>query len=257
MKNSKWINLTALCFILSLTVACGGKNSSGGGSSTPFTTVNPIKNSSSNLLAPGLRNTSSGEQVVHIFNQALSYRNNSSETGSILAAGFTRGQLTGYSNPTSDNCKTGTFLKFFEYNYCKGSSSTTGQTISFATTPTQFCTVLNDNNKLAFAKKVQNDLPYNYYGCNLPNKVEYSKDKNEDLNKVLSLNNGSWHLFGASQSGSVIYLMVGAKDSSPSLLYAIDTSYHSVYNPVSIQGVQVYGNQVQTVGNATKTLILQ
>lgn len=256
MKKSNLIQLTALCFILSLTAACGGKNSSGGSSST-YTTINKITDSKSNLLAPSLRNTSTGEQVVNVFNQALDYRNRSSETGKILATGFTRGELTNYSNPSSENCKTGTFLKFFEYNYCKGAATSTGSTISFAKTPTQFCTVLDNNNKLVFASAVQESLPYNYYGCNLGNKVEYSKDKNNELNKVLSLNNSSWHLYGASMQGSVIYLLVGAQNSSPSVMYAIDTAYHSVYNPVSIQGVQVYYNQVQATGNATKSLILQ
>lgn len=249
MKKSNLIQLTALCFILSLTAACGGKNSSGGSNSN-YTTINKITDSKSNLLAPSLRNSSNGEQVVNIFNQALSYRNSTSETGRILATGFTRGELTSYSNPTSENCKTGTFLKFFEYNYCKGtSSSSTGSTITFASTPTQFCTVLDNNNKLVYASAVQNALPYNYYNCSLSNKVEYSKAKNAELNKILSLNNGTWQLYGASYSGPVIYLLVGAQNSNPSLVYAIDTSYHSVYNPVSIQNVQN--------GSTVKTLILQ
>lgn len=253
MKTKKWIQFSSLCLLLSLTVACGGKNSSGGSSSS-YSPLSTIGDSNTSSLPSGLRNTSNGEQIVHVFNQALSWRNNS-ETGQILSSGFTRGAVS--SSSSNNNCTTKTFLKFFEYEYCKGNSYS-NSVVTFSSTPTQFCTVLDDKNKLLVSSKVTSSVPYNYYGCNLDtSKHEYSKGNNTELNKVLSLNNGNWHLYGAEMQGSQIYLMVGSKNSGPEFIYTIDKGFHSVYNPVAIQSVNIQYNQAIPTGSVIKSLILQ
>lgn len=248
----KWIHFTSLCFILTLTVACGGKNSSGGSSSS-FSPLQQVSGNDANVLPSGLLNTSYGQQYIAIFNQALSWRNGA-ETGNILSTGFTKGVVAG--STSNNNCSTGTFLKIFNYQYCRGGSQQNSY-VTFRSTPTQYCTVHDGSNRLIVSSKVDNNIPYNYLNCNLGVAgAEYSKANNTELNKVLSLNNGQWHLYGASSSGSQIYLMVGSKTVGPEFVYTIDTGYHSVYNPVSTQSVRLVGNQVYTDGDATKTLIL-
>ncbi len=255
MKTKKWLQFSSLCLLLSLTVACGGKNSSGGSSGSSYSPISTIGGSNTSNLPSSLRNTSNGEHIVHVFNQALNWRNNNNETGQILRSGFTRGAVNSISS--NSNCTTKSFLKFFEYEYCKGTSHT-NQVVSFASAPTQFCTVLDDNNKLRVSSKVSFDVPYNGWGCNLGTSTyEYSKGNNEELNKVLSLNNGNWHIYGASTQGSQIYLMVGSKNVGPQFVYTIDTGYHSVYNPVAIQPISIQYNQAIPNGQAVKTLILQ
>lgn len=247
MKKSNLIQLTALCFILSLTAACGGKNSSGGNNGSK----NAYLQAGTSVLAPALQNTSYGTQSLNILNQAKDWASRD-DSGRILSEVFSRGQVQG-SNTSTNNCTDGTFLKFFKYQVCK-SGSLTNQTVSFVKTPTHYCTVQEAGGTIKIASVVSDQLPIDYWTgkCSLSSFSTYTKSQNVELMNVLGLNNGNWQLYGASYdqyNSNVIYLLVGEKNGSPSKMYAIDKGFHSVYNPVASQEL--------STGTITKTLFLR
>lgn len=248
MKKSNLIQLTALCFILSLTAACGGKNSSGSGG---YQSHSAYVQADNGALAPALQNTAYGEQSLRILNQAKEWASQE-DSGRILSEFFSRGEVQS-GGATSNNCTNGTFLKFFNYQVCKG-GSLTDQSISFSKTPTHYCTIQESGGAIKIASVTSQNLPIDSWTrrCSLSNFSVYSKTSNTELVQVLGLNEGNWQLYGASYdqlNSNVIYLLVGERNGSPRKMYVIDRGFHSIYNPVAAQDL--------ATGATTKTLFLR
>lgn len=221
--------------MLSMVVACGKDNSSGGKTSSSqdplvigengYTAFSHITESQ---LTYYLRGKQEGQNAVNVFNEVLNWRNSSHENGAIRGTGFTRGK------PSGQSC-TGKEIDLKIISLCSG-----GYETYFEETPTQFCT-LQDNGAVIYARSVQVDAPFNIYGCNLGNQVTYSKGHNEELNVLFSLNNGQWDVHSAVKEGTLYQIIVGEKGQGPSRVYQINTAEHSVYAPQGMGKVKVQG----------------
>lgn len=235
--------------MLSMVVACGKDNSSGGNegkqtqnqeslvdvNDTSYKAYSKITESQ---LTYYLRGKEEGRKVINVFNEVLNWRNSSKENGPIVGTGFTRGK------PSGQSC-TGKEIDWKIISFCSG-----GYVTHFEETPTQFCT-LQESGKILYASKVQENAPFDFYGCNLGSKVTYSKGKNAELNRLFSLNDGKWDVHSATKAGTVYQIVVGERGQSPSRVYNINTAEHSVYAPQAFGKVKVQGYWTVLDGNLT------
>lgn len=243
MKTKHWFKFLSLSIMLSLAVACGKDNSSGGGTSSAnqnsdgSSSTDAYKAYSSiskSQLSVDLRYQPDADDHVRAFNNALKWRNSSTENGDIYYTGFTRGQIA-----SNSSCDKEISLGFLG-SICV---STSAPTVTYETTPTHFCTERTGNgNTIAYASVKSNTKPYDLYGCDLKNKVTYSKGKNAELNKIFSLNSGKWEVYAALSEGSLYTFILGEKGKGPSYLYQLDTSKHSVYAPERVGKIKVESN---------------
>lgn len=233
MKKRNWISLTALCFILSLTVACGKNKSGGGSSKSSNAIINPIGVSTgSNQVAPHIRNTPKATTIINTFNNAINYRNNATDSASTLpqyVGGFTKKQ---YKFNIKEKSYLWGFLNLNQISLVPDTSVKPFQTC-FDLRPT-------DDNSFRFKVQQQDTVNFTTWGCNDESgTVVYNKTLNAELTKILTLNNNTWFLYDAYEGNGYIELVVGGANSGPQFLYTIDTQAHTVFNPVAIQDLTV------------------
>lgn len=235
MKLTNIFKLAVVSSILVFAVGCGkDKNVSGG-----YMNFNPLN--------PGQGTDIVDANAIAGYNNLLQWRNNlasnpQQERG-ILARGigFSKGDFSN-SNSGSGNvsipegCDP---IKVFGVTigyYCKGSSQTVTNPIKADLLTLSKCTRTQQVNNGQYQLITANAANLSATGCT-PSGGEtvYNIGSNDELNQLLSGAKGKI----LSVSGtSLITIYVGPKGnfySQPTHVYQIDTSIHSIYNPVASQ----------------------
>ena len=232
MKKSNWLQLTTLCFILSLTAACGGKNSSGGNDKKQYSLYSAGDNS---ILGENYYWATEVQRdtAIRTFNKLIEWRNRT-ESVSLLSPGFTKGIPASQDNWSNANCKEWD-LWIINPKLCWG--STTNTQVQFLETPAQHCTRI-ENGKILVSRKVDTVIPYNAQYCSQNAEYrEYRIQDNQEISKILSLNNKNWFIYDIVESNGIISIVVGSKAVPAQFGYVIDTRIHSLYNPVVMQDI--------------------
>lgn len=201
--KTKITNLISCFLLLSLMVACGKEKSSSSNSGYQNPLINP------NI----------GQTGTAAYNSFKAWYDGATESNTIGAYGDFLKDTTQVS---------GGFSLSGSFSLCIGGLINVGNCSAIQPNG---CYVRNpDGTYRVGTPTIQNGITT---GCN-PTVMQYTKSGNADLVKAISGNGLVLH--SASQSGTVYTLFYAPQNSfQPTVKYTIDTSLHSLLNPVLIQ----------------------
>lgn len=237
MKTTFFRNVALVSLLAVFTVGCG--KDGGGGSSNNYGNMNPITD--------GTSNENIDAQAVQGYNYLVQWRNSLQnnpqlERQLLGQRGYSKGVVASSNNSTPQvpaGCKE---IKAFGYvvgYYCTGS----GQVTQPAITPLQViekrCTreiYVNNTNQRELRYATASSVSANSCTASGAEAV-YSVGNNTELNQLLSFQLGKIYRIQQTQVSGAFYVEVGPKGTfgNATRVYVIDTTMHSIYNPVMSQ----------------------
>lgn len=201
--KTKIANLMACFLLLSFMAACGNKDKGGSSNNNQF--LNPI-----NLGGLSTDTATNYNSLKTWFDSTAVEQVTIGSNGSFLVQSSSSGNFS------------------FSFNICAPLFGVT----SGCVVPTG-CYVNNNVTGLYVGTPVMSNSQYT--GCNIQGITRYSKINNLKLKEALTGKNGL-SLLRATRSGSIFTLEYGTTGSlSASLIYQVNTSIHSMFNPVYIK----------------------
>lgn len=205
-----------LFFFMSLMIVAMGCGKSGGGGG----------GGSGSSYSPYTGSNLTGTNLTYM-NELQAYMS-AGEPSNITRFQKVAGAISSYGSGST--CQ-GTIKKFLGIEFCVYTSS--GSTSNTNMLVTQYLASLPQNGDVNYPISCVTDSTFR--ACTTTEVISYSgKGSNTALTNALSGHNNSLTLLAVNKSGTIYQIAYGSGvlSSQPSLVYTIDTSKHSMYNPV-------------------------